>query len=160
MVDIQSKEVIDKISDELKIQPAMQIPRGIGKDIQLIYNVNILRRINSTTHSRRISTGSNTILTTPTDRDFFLVGTYIDSAMSATADSTEMIIVAEPETGGSVTINSLNKITLTAFTGNNTIMYPIPIKLRRGSTIVLTHTFTVGSGFTTGIIYAYVTDPQ
>ena len=77
MVDIQSKEVIDKISDELKIQPAMAIPRALAEKIQLVYAVNANPIVNVVANAERSTTGATNVFTTSPTKNFFLTGLLI-----------------------------------------------------------------------------------
>ena len=145
MVDIQSKEVIDKISDELKVQPALQIPRELAKQIQLVYEVNPLRIANIVRSATIINTTS-TIFTIPTRRDFFLTAVFIGSTSTVNRHITVIIDGAAQE----------------MFETNNsgtTVNMPlsIPIKLDRGTNITGTSGGAANAFFT---IIGYTTDPQ
>ena len=161
MVDIQSKEVIDKISDELKIQPSMEIPRELGKNIQLNYDVNPLRFVNEINIINRTTTASAaTVFTTPSDRDFFLTGVTLANVSDATADNTTIALNITLESGVVVSIILLRKLTTTAFDKVVTNDFTIPIKLLRGSPITFINAFTVGASVSSVITIGYTTDPQ
>jgi len=160
MVDIQSKEVIDKISDELKVQPAMEIPRALAKDIQLVYEVNptpLIQTISST-----VSDGTAiTIFTTSAVKDTFMVGLSLSVAKDVLATSLFSRITARPF-GQAANLEFIRiryePVTVGDFI--ESLSFPHPIKLARGSPISLTNSTAVGSIDTTGIIFFYETDPQ
>lgn len=159
MVDMQSKEVIDKVSDELKVQPAMAIPKALAEKIQLVYGVNPTRIINVMERAEVSATGTTAIFTTPTDRDFFLTAYYFNCSATAAADNTVYTLAFSPEGKASESVR-FPKLTLTA--GNERIVmnYNPPIKLERGTTITMGTTFTVGAVVRQATIFGYTTDPQ
>ena len=161
MTDIQSKEVIDKISDELKIQPALVIPRAISKDIQLVYNVNPKRTINIVKKASSSTTGTTTIFTTPSDRDFFLTGFAMSVSCNVTADSTRYFVSATPFGIANVSIGEIEKQSVTALSHLHVSkQYNFPMLIERSSAIVLSQTFTVGASFMVVNLEGFTTDPQ
>ena len=165
MTDIQSKEVIDKISDELKIQPALVIPRVISKDIQLTYGVNPVRvsdNIDAMSDvAEKTTTGALIILTTSSDKDYFLTSLNVSFVKDAVCDSaTGAYSVTVIINGRSTFLVSLPIITLTAERADIFLAFPSPIKLDRGSNIVITGTFTVGVCVRTANCQGFVTNPQ
>lgn len=160
MVEIQSKEVIDKISDELKIQPALIIPRELMDKIQLVYNINSPNRDSIIRSVSRSTTGSSTLFTTSATRPFFLTSATLVNQSDVTADNTAISLVATPF--GQATINPilLNKLTTTVFSGQISQRYDPPILLARSSSITLGSTFTVGASISGASITGFETDPQ
>lgn len=160
VMDIQSKEVIDKISEELKVQPAFDIPRGLSKDIQLVYGVNPLERTNVHRSNFRSSTGSITIFTVPTDRPFFLTQLILQNVSDATADNT-LIVIAGTAFGEPLrNIIQITKLTTTAFDDNITLTFRNPMRMEPGSTLTLTNTFAAGASTSAGTVLGFTTDPQ
>jgi len=160
MVDIQSKEVIDKVSEDLKIQPAMQIPRELAKQIQLVYGVNPLREIQIANVSVSDAT-TGTILTTNSAKDTFLVGfllTVAKSSLSPSAFSAIRFTVAGGVGGSANFMIRYEPLTAGQFT--ESLSLPLPIKLDRGSDITVTNSSATASIDATGIVYFYETDPQ
>ncbi len=159
MVDIQSKEIIDKMSDELKVQPAMLLPRELGKEILPVYNVNPPRIVNVVAEASGATTTAFTIFTTPTNRDFFL--THIGTSVSKDVSCDLTLITIQGTIGGQVVRFISDRFqTLTAETFNHSENLIQPIKLDRGSTIVFAGAFGVGTCVKDGVIYGYTTDPQ
>ncbi len=161
MVDTQSKEVIDKMSDELKIQPSMALPRTLVNNIQPTFEVG-LDRINTEVRSATtVTTGSTTIFTTPTGRNFFLTSAFLSMDDNATSDGTVCNLTVTMPSGAAANLIRLHKITLTATSKELSNSYPPKgILLARGSGIVMTHTFTVGASTLSAGITGYTTDPE
>jgi len=160
MVDIQSKEVIDKISEELKIQPALSIPREISKNIQLTYGVNPKLVSLIVRDGTRTLTGSEVIFTTSSVSDFYLVSVAISNQSNATADNTSVFIQGTPRGKAVQNFLLLSKLTTTATTSQNSINPVIPVLLDRASTIVFGSAFTVGASSTSINLIGYEVDPQ
>lgn len=160
MVDHQSKEVVDKMSDELKIQPAMALPRQIVNSIQPVYNVNPLNRENIARTASRGTTGTTTILAIPTDRPFFLTSAHLNFQCNATANSTAYSITITPFGAVNTHAIRIGKLTTTATTLSESITYINGLRLEPGSLISINQTFTVGASIITGGFTGFTTDPQ
>lgn len=159
MVDIQSKEVIDKISEDLKVQPAMQIPRALAEKIELVYVVNPERLVKIKGATASDATTA-TIITTSTTKDTFLIGAGIAVAKDVNSNSLISSIVATPSQSDAQTTLMIRYEPTTAGQFKQYISFPIPIKLERGTTVTITNTSATASIDTTGIIYFYEVDPQ
>jgi len=160
MVDIQSKEVIDKISEQLKIQPALMIPREIGKDIQLTFDVNTSRVADTIADGFSSSTGALIFFITPTDRDFFLTSTYLNITKDVSNDNTATTIEVTPFGKAEFPVIQIISQTLTVANNINSVTtFATPIKLERGSNIRIIGPFTVGAMGKGAIITGFTTDP-
>jgi len=159
MVDMQRKEVIDKISDDLKIQPSMQIPRALMDKIQLSYNVNPRRQIRFP-GTGAIDATSATILTTSLVKDTFLIGAYITVTKDVVSNSVNSSVqcTAQGDQNRSVLVVRYEPTTAGEF--QQSIIFPIPIKLARGTTITVVNGSATASIDTTGIVYIFETDPE
>lgn len=158
MVDIQSKEVIDKIAEDLKVQPALQIPRELAKAIQLVYNVNPERMIRIKGNTASDAT-SAAIHTTSATKDTFLVGLSLTIAKSALATSLSSGIIITPFGEASATVELIRYEPTTAGQFHTNIQFIKPIKLNRGSTVTVTNTTATASIDTTGTIFFFEVDP-
>lgn len=160
MVDHQSKELIDNVARDLKIQPAMQIPKKVNDSIQLVYNVlahpERIIRVKNSTASDSVETVMHT--TSPV-KDTFLLGVSLTIAKDVLATSTASSVVAVPLHTVSSDIIRLRYEPLTAGQFIETVTFPIAIQLDRGSEIKVINSTAVGSIDTTGLIYFYETDP-
>ena len=68
------------------------------------------------------------------------------------------VIAYETNNGGSFELDRLarlNKLTTTAFTEQQIINFPIPLRLDKNSAIRLTNTFSVGASTTYILVYGY-----
>ena len=160
MVDIQSKEVIDKISDELKVQPSVEIPKSLAKDIQLVYEVNPVRSVQ--VRNLDVSDGTaGTLLTTSSNRDTFLLGATISVAKSALNPGIFSAIDCVPfgDTRRQVLIINYEPSTA-ASNLSQTITFKHPIKLDTGSSIRILNGSATASIDTASSITFYETDPQ
>jgi len=159
-MDIQSKEVIDKISDELKVQPAMTIPRELAKQIQLVYAVNPIRNI-------RIQAGditdsaSGIMHTTHATKDTWLVACSLSVSKDVNSTSTFSRVVcpvrAQPSGESQIVVRYEP---LTANNISEVITFNEPILLKKGAECTVTNSSAVASIDATGTIWFYETDPQ
>lgn len=162
MVDIQSKEVIDKISDELKVQPSMAIPRALGKDIQLVYGVNPPKEIKVRFAS--LSDGTSvTAFTAATGKRTFLVSASVTVSKDVVSPAIATQLNAFPVGRSSaVTMLMLRYEPLTV--GSNLRARESWVgqgfEIEPGTIITLTNTSGTASIDASSIIYFYETNPQ
>ena len=160
MVDIQAKEVIDKISEDLKVQPAMAIPRELAKQIQLIYNVNPVRNVQIATGTASDAT-SGIIHTTSAVKDTFLIAANISVAKDVVNTSLETFLVATAAASNlGLQLMRLKYEPVTAGQFSMSQSFPIPIKLRRSTTITIENTTAIASIDAAASILFFETDPQ
>jgi hypothetical protein len=155
--DTTNRTILNYVTDTLVLNPLSdEIPKNVVPTIQPIFDVNrnitkIMRSATSPT------TGSTTIYSTPTDKDFYLTGIHLGYTADASADNTSVNMTAFIEDGTSAyTILRLPKTTLTATTENITFTPLYPLKINRGTVIQIQSTFTVGSCTRTGSICGFV----
>jgi len=160
MVDIQSKEVIDKISDDLKVQPSLQIPRELAKQIQLVYNVNPEREIKIASVTASDSTAV-AIMTTSATKNTFLIGASLSTAKDVVSTSLFSAIRGHVFGQAATAILFAQRYEpVTAGAHSLTINFSKPIKLERASVVSVSNSTNVASIDTTGIVYFFETDPQ
>ena len=160
VLDIQSKEVIDKISDELKVQPSLQIPRELAKQIQLVYNVNPSRNI-QVLEKTTADDAAESMTTTSATKRTFATGVFLSVSKDVLAISINSSITAQIP-GGAVN-QALIKINYEPTTvGNHTasVMFDPPIELAKSASVTLRNSNATASIDTTGILYFFETDPQ
>lgn len=158
MVDIQSKEVIDKVSDELKIQPAMEIPRELAKQIQLVYKVNPEREIRPFAATVNDSQGGG-VFTTHAIKRTFLVGATLTVSKDVVSTSLNSLMSVVPKRGGTTTVLRINYEPVTAGNHHAEISFP-PMELEKASAIILSNSTSTASIDTHLVFYFYETDPQ
>lgn len=157
---IQSKEIIDKISEELKLQPALEIPRELMDKIQLVYGINPEPKIQILSGSANDS-ATATIHTTSDVKDTFLVGITLTVAKSVLSTSIESAINCTTEEGDlERAILRLRYEPVTAGQFSESMTFPFPIKLKRGTTITVTNTTSIASIDASGSIQFFEKDPQ
>lgn len=161
MVDIQSKEVIDKISEELKIQPSMKIPRELMDKIQLVYGINAERKIDIRTATLSDST-STTILTASSTKRTFMVGATMSVSKSVLSTSINSTININPRASNGATRNLLVLRYEPVTAGEHAIFVNLtnPIELDKGSGVTLNNSNGTASIDTSGVIYFFEVDPQ
>lgn len=160
MVDIQSKEVIDKVSDDLKIQPAFQIPRGLMDKIQLVYNVNPARVIRSAIGTLVDSAGG-TFHTTHATKRTFLIGCMVTTAKDANATSTSTDInLTVLGNNASNSFFIIRYEPLTAGQHSGSISFPEPVELVKNTVIQILHSTAIASIDSSAVVYFYETDPE
>lgn len=159
MVDIQSKEIIDKMSEDLKVQPAMQLPRELGKQILPVFNVNANKIINVVERTSSASSGTSTIMTTDLNRDFFLTDVWVSGTADVTADNVSYVLAFTPRGKASISVRLL-KQTTTAGDHQLHLDFNFPLLLDRGSVITIASAFTVGASTREATAFGFTTDPQ
>lgn len=159
-LDIQSKEIIDKISEDLKVQPAMRIPRELMDKIQLVYGVNPVRKVSMETGAIADSAAATTILTTSSVKRTFFVGASLAVAKDIVATSTSTAIALQPLGIAAKEFITLAYEPVTAGDFFETVMLPIPMELEKGTVITIQHGTAVASIDGKATIFFYEVDPQ
>jgi len=161
VLDIQSKEVIDKISDDLKVQPAMSIPRMLADKIQLVYGVNPPKKLKYM--SKTVSDGTtSTVFTTSATRRTFVVAMSLAVAKDVVATSIQSAIRGTPfgdTTRNLLTIRTEPVTVMQGETANLTIPEG-GLELDKNSLVTVTNSTAIASIDTTASVYFYETDPQ
>jgi hypothetical protein len=142
MVQINRSSVMQQARDILDIPASISNIKDTHTTIQPVVEIGpkfttIARHVSSTT------TGSSTIYTTPTDKDFYLTYAQLNITKDATSDNVNCNLLA---TLNAVRrILSINTQTTTAGSFNAANSFPYPIKIDRGTNITVNGTFTVGA---------------
>lgn len=106
----------------------------------------------------KTTTANGTIYTTPTDRDFYLSSVQISVIKDATCDdgSGTGVSIAVTINGVTTSVISIGSLALTAQNGAVSLNFIAPLKIDRGTTILLSGgSFTVGSKVRTGTISGF-----
>ena len=156
MEQINNDQTIKESSDVLGYQ-VQNIPQLDTSKISLVANVNPkdLRRINIVRYANAVNSGSGTIYTTPTDKDFYLCYANLGIIKDATSTSTEesLRIVIDGATQRLMTIPS---ITLTAQSQNVFISLNNPIKIDRNTAITINGSSATANITLNGSIAGYL----
>lgn len=147
MATINNSETIKRILNDASIQTAVDdVPNELGKTVVPVLISNPAKEENLV-WANNISSSSiagMVIYTTPNNKDFYLTYLNLSNQSDATADNTEIIVRANM--GGVLRdLINMSKLTTTAFTDNIISNFTIPIKIDRGSNIVLRNVFTAGT---------------
>jgi len=145
MVDVQSRAVLDSFAEKVKESNPNVLPKTIGDKIIPVIEVG--NNIDETfiIHTNSTTTGTITVHTTPTDKDFYLTSIEMSYATDVSCDMASaqngVVVIVQ---GASRVALSFSNIALTVQQSDRTITFPTPILLDRGSGITLTGTFTAG----------------
>ena len=160
MVDVQSKELIDNVSDDLKVQPAMQIPRALGKDIQLVYNVNPKNIIHLVRSQSKSTSGTATLFTPVAGKRFFITSATMAWQCDATSTNTTLQITGTPIGQASVSLMIIAKLSATALDGTNSVTFDPPVEMEPLVNITVGSSFGAGASTVSATITGYETIPQ
>ena len=150
-----NKNVLDKAIKVLGLQSlAEKLPTTLNPTIQPTLDLNPERFVNVV----KTSFVDGTLYTTPTDREFYLTSACISAFDKANDASVLDKMVVTLESGETMDLLAVRNGS-TATSANSTQMcmvYPFPIKLKKGTNIVMTEasddaTFTI-TGYTVDIL--------
>jgi len=138
----------DKVPNEIaeKVVPVMEV------NPKLLFNCNKIKQVTSSV------TGTTLIYTTPSDKDFYLLGGMFSMNTDAANDSNGANITMVPEGGPTTRFLGFYKVVSIAFDEIITISLNNPIKLGRNTTINIVDSFTAGNSYKQAIIYGYEVD--
>jgi len=159
MVDIQAKEIIDKIFEELKIQPALKLPTKIGDKINLVYSVNPQRDMQVKSAQAVDTAVAGGIHTTSLVKDTYFVGGFLSVSKDVVSNSILTELIVTPKGKAATSFIRLRYEPLTAGDFQHSIILPHPILLERGSAVQIQHNSGTASIDGTGIAYFYEVDP-
>jgi hypothetical protein len=160
MVEHQSKEVIDKLSRDLKIQPALSLPKNVVNSVQPIFNVNPDRELKAVLGSA-IDAASNTIFTTDSKKETYIAGVGVTVSKDASATSNLTTVRAIPYGASSTSyIFAMRYEPLTAGQFTSYFTFPHPMRIKKGSTVTITNSTAIASIDASAVIYYYEIDPQ
>jgi len=160
MENIINDETVREVSRILG-NPVQNKPLLDTSKIMLVAETNpkLTKYANVTSRASSTATGNTTLYTTPTDRDFYLTDINISISKNVTNDITACYVNVTPQEYPALRIIDLALQPLTATDSINIQKsLTFPIKLQRGTTIVLVKTFTAGAGTFTGIVCGFTTD--
>jgi len=100
------------------------------------------------------STGSTTIYTTPTSKDFYLTSLQLYATTDATADNNQYAIFVTID-GVQVNILQMVKQLATAWSDHAELVFKYPMKLDRGSLIRVNTSYTVGNSRHGGCVHGF-----
>lgn len=101
------------------------------------------------------STGNTTVYTTPLDQDFYLTAAQLTTTQNVTSDGIDTSITVVIG-GATLRILSLSFQGVTVCSKEAQLSFSYPLKLDRGTGIVLGGTFTVGAQTKRAMIMGYL----
>jgi len=158
-LEIQSKEVIDKISEELKVQPALQIPRKIGEKIDLVYSVNPARKLQVAGGTVADAT-EGSIFTAAANKRTFLVHAHLSVAKDVVSDSVSTWLRCTPlgQAANTVFLNMRYEPITVASNLNLTWTASEPLEIEPGSAVLITNSTATASIDAGAVITYFETD--
>jgi hypothetical protein len=125
-------------------------------------NPNLLRKANIYVGTGSAASGTSTVYTTPTNKDFYLIGISMALIKDATCDTAtgKVTINGTPDGLAQLELIGIPIITLTAQSASISRDFIMPILLKRNTTINSTQTYTAGLSSRTFSIIGYVVENQ
>lgn len=160
MVDIQSKEVIDKIADELKIQPAEAIPRKLNDSIQPTYNVNP-RKVIKVINGGASDSVSTQIFATNSKKITYITAISMSVSKDVVSPSIVSGVSGTPFGEASKTLLNVRYEPLTAMSGVGAYINfgETGLRMANGSSIIMTNSSATASIDARATIVYYELDP-
>ena len=160
MAQIHNSETTKRILDDAGIQTSRDdVPNQLASKIVPVLISNPNRSGSMIIESgSRTTTGSTTVFTTPSNKDFYLTDITLTNVSNAAADNTSITVTAVDHRGQAKILIYMPKITLTAHSQTITKTFPVPILLSRSSVISQTSSFAAGVSTTATTITGFVVD--
>lgn len=161
MATIHNSDLTNELKDGAKLQQIRDvIPTQLAEKVVPVMEVNpkLLRRINVCKNATANNATSATIYTTPTDKDFFITCVILSVSKDVTSTSLASAVAGTLFTGETISFAGITTETLKSEAHQEVISYPIPIQLKRGTTITVTNTTNVANILTRGLIFGYTVD--
>lgn len=159
MATIYNSELFKEIKDGARIQQMVDsVPSQLQNTVIPVMEVNpkLLRRCN---FSNRInlSNATSATITSATDKDTYIVAATIAFIKDATSTSANINLNVRID-GVAHYIFQIPCITLTAQNGSNSVTFPFPLKIDRGSVITVASSTNVANILVSATITGYTVD--
>jgi len=159
MVQIHNSETIKRILDDAGVQTSKEdVPRVLASKVVPVLISNPKRYCDVFVRDVRAVTGTGVLYTTPLDKDFYLTNAFLSNLSDVVADNTSIFLGVVLENGDSAFIIDFVKPTTTVYDNGQAVNFPTPLKLKRGSQITFSSTFTAGTSSTIANIGGYTVD--
>jgi len=159
-METQSSELIKQIQLATKIQTIGGIPRSISNQIVPVVEANpMLTKASFAVNGGKTSSGPTTIITTPTNQDFYLTSVIFSMTKDAACDvASGGINLSCVINGATVNFCPIAGLTLTAQSATVSANYGMhPIKIDRGTNILIANnTYAAGNMIRTATITYFV----
>lgn len=160
MAQTNSSELVKNLQKASKVQTMSGLPTTLSNQIAptIEINPNLVKDIDLTYVGTATNATSATILTTPSNRDFFLLGSILTVNKDASSTSTASTITCVVN-GLTLQVNRINFNTTSAQnTTTAVVMLPRRIKVDRGTAINVTNGTNVANVTSSGLIFGYYDD--
>lgn len=156
MVNIYNTSLLKRATDLLNVRDGGFFHNAVSPIITPVLELN--KPVNNVMVNQSTSTtGTATVYTTPSDKDFYLTYMCLEFQADATADNTS-VGMNFTVNGTGVPFINLRKLTTTATTLCVPVTLNPPIKIDRGTNITYSTTFTVGACSRSATIAGYISD--
>ena len=138
------------------------LPNELEPKIQSVIDVtpNMNESCDVVVASPKSTTGTTTLYTTPSNKDFYLTGAWLSYTKDATCDTaTGALPITATLNGVAIQFLTLSKLTLTAEQRQISITFETPIKIDRNTIISFGTTWSVGNMIIAVGITGYTQDP-
>jgi len=160
MIKIQNADAIQAIRAGAKLSISEGFPQELTGQALPVMDMtpnfhrfaNIVRSVQATT------SGTSTLYTTPTDKDFYLTAASLNYEKDVVNDSL-LVYLSVVIDGATNNVLRIGKLGTTASKGESSIALSPPIKLDRGSQILIGGSFTAGALNKSGSIIGYTVEP-
>lgn len=132
---------------------------NVGVEVNPIIQpvIQITRTCNIVKSTQASNTLTATIYTTPSDKDFYLTSASISMIKDVTATATRSYITAIIE-GSTVAFCDIASFTTTVHNEAMSMTFPVPIKIDKGTNIVITNDTNVANIRSRGTIIGYTVE--
>jgi len=146
MATIYNSDLSKELQQGAKLQLRDRMPSELAEKVVPVMEVNpkLLKTTNYLVAGSGSAT-SNTIATTPTDKDTYITNACLSMIKDATSTSTSTTLTITPFGQAAVSVLRIACATLTAQTDSLTQNWSNPIRLARGSNIIITHSSNVAN---------------
>lgn len=153
MVEVQRTSILSNFANELNLQ-TLDTPKEVNKIISPTFDVN--PKYTDTIRSATSAiTGSNTLYTTPRDKDFYITALSLGVTKDVANDCTQVYIECT-QGGVARRLIAIPVQTLTAESHRINLNFSYPIKCDRNTAISGVGTFTVGTMTKTFTVMGFI----
>lgn len=158
MATIRRGTIVANIIDALKLQVGNVLPNDTSDKLVLTFDYSNSLNCDIVRHSSLVTSGSGTLYTVPSDKDFYLKYVTLSVVKDATCDMATGAVGVSAIIGGAARgLLAVPVLVTTAQNQSTQITFPTPIKIDRGTGITISGTYTAGlmaryttiGGFTT-----------
>jgi hypothetical protein len=150
----QNRDIANNLINDFDLNQLTDItPAKVNTSIQPVYEV-YGKVVNVTYSNSAVNATSATIATTPTDKDFYISAITLSMIKDASATSTISTVTATINNVSS-TLTAIRTLTLTAQAQTITLCLTVPVKIDRGTNILVTNATAVGNISTNATIQGY-----